>query len=126
MKAISVSRTRNPGSSILMAILVLATCLAISPEPATAEASESASIIRATPYFVGGKQRGYRLFPISDPAPYEAMGLQPGDLLLEVDGKPMVEPRAHLDLFERLDSGISVVVKILRSDEVVEITVQLQ
>ena len=115
-----------PKPLVLMAVLVLAACLSVSSQDIAAETSESASIIRATPYFMGGKQLGYRLFPISDPAAYEAMGLQPGDLLLEIDGRPMVEPRAHLDLFERLDSGESVIAKIRRADDVVEVTLQIQ
>jgi type II secretory pathway component PulC len=120
------SRDCPPKSLVLITVLVFAACFPVLSEYAAAETSPSASVIRATPYFVGGTQRGYRLFPISDRALYEAMGLRPGDLLLEIDGRPMVEPRAHLELFERLDSGESVIAKIRRADEIVEVTLQIR
>lgn len=113
-------------SLAFLTVLLVTGCLLASPGSAAADAGPSASIIRATPYYVSAKQRGYRLYPISDPAPYEALGLQPGDLLLEVDGQPMIEPHAHLRLFELLDSGSLVGVKLRRNDEVVELTLRLE
>lgn len=109
----------------LLAILIFAACVSVSRGNA-AEPSPSADIIMATPLFSRGEQRGYRLSPVSVDEPYEAMGLQLWDILLEVDGQLMVEPRAHLDLFERLDRGESVVATVERAGEIVEVTLHIQ
>lgn len=125
MNVSNYSGRSPPISGVLAVVLIVASSLLASPGDAVAEAGPSASIIRATPYFESGHQRGYRLYPRSDPAPYEKLGLEPGDLLLEVDGQPMAEPRAHVRFFERLDTGMPVAVKIWRGAELIELTLQL-
>ena len=95
----------------------------------TAWASERASassIIKVTPYFVDGKQYGYRLYPVSNPATFEEIGLEPGDLLLGVDGISMSRVDGYAIFFKRLDSAAPVVLRVLRSSGEIEIDAQLK
>lgn len=126
MKAVSFPRERSLSSRAFVGILAFAMYWCVFCMDASADGGRAANIIRPTPYFVSGKQAGYRLYPGSYPATYEAMGLQPGDLLFEMDGRATVEPRAIFELFERLDSGNAVNVRVRRDYEVVSLLLQIR
>lgn len=126
MNVMQIPCTQWPKRLRLIAVFGLIVGLAVSAPISSAETGDSANIIRATPYFAGGQQRGYRLYPKSGTEAFDAIGLRAGDLILEVDGKPMTEPRAILDLFfDRLDSGESITAKIRRDDDVIEVPLQI-
>ncbi len=85
----------------------------------------ASSIIKATPYYFAGEHRGFRLYPISDPVAFEALGFRPGDLLFEVEGRMFGDQQAPVELFASLDRGDTVAVKVRREDRIVELSLKL-
>ena len=116
---------RSDGGFVLLFCL-----LSMSANLATtawaSERASASSIIKVTPYFVDGKQYGYRLYPVSNPATFEEIGLEPGDLLLGVDGISMSRVDGYAIFFKRLDSAAPVVLRVLRSSGEIEIDAQLK
>lgn len=49
-------------------------------------------LVRAQRTTVNGKLVGYKLYPASNPAAFLSTGLEPGDLVTEVNGKPVSNP----------------------------------
>lgn len=52
----------------------------------------------ATPIFKGGEQIGYRLTDMDPGSVFETVGIQDGDLVLEIDGMPLSDPRRSVEI----------------------------
>ncbi|MEO1036499.1 MAG: type II secretion system protein GspC [Pseudomonadota bacterium] len=74
-------------------------------------------IIRPQPYFSGGQQKGYRVYPGKDRKQFAALGLRPGDLVTEINGTPMTDPRQGMQVFRSLGEATSVNVTIERNGQ---------
>jgi general secretion pathway protein C len=54
------------------------------------------------PQLRDGKPIGFRLFGVRSDGPFAAIGLENGDLLLEVNGAPIATPDAALAAYSKL------------------------
>jgi general secretion pathway protein C len=88
----------------------------VRPQTATASVREVISdnaariteIIRVQPYMEGGSMRGYRVYPGRNRQQFAALGLQPGDLIVEINGQAMNDPSRGLEIFAELGDATSV------------------
>lgn len=76
-----------------------------------------ADVIRPTPYFVGGQQQGYRVYPGRDRKKFAALGLRPGDLIKDIDGASLTDPQQAMKIFENLGTADQVSVTIERNGQ---------
>jgi general secretion pathway protein C len=79
--------------------------------------SRLADVIRPTPYFVNGQQRGYRVYPGRDRRQFAALGLRPGDLIREIDGQSLTDPTQAMQIFQSLGSAQQVSVTVERNGQ---------
>lgn len=78
-------------------------------------AAALADIIRPTPQMEGGRMIGFRLTPGRNRDAFNAIGLQPGDVLTEVNGLVMNDPRAAMEVFSTLSEAQVASVTIMRN-----------
>ena len=79
-----------------------------------AESERTAAFLRQQPFYSQNQLRGIVLEPGSDPGMLAQLGLKAGDVLEHVDGSVVAEPD-RLDLLrERLQSGRSVELSVIR------------
>jgi general secretion pathway protein C len=74
-----------------------------------------AALLRPEPVFVGGQLRGYRVYPGSDPRAFRELGLQPGDLVMAINGTPLNDPAQDQQVFDTLGSSSQATVTVLRN-----------
>ena len=79
--------------------------------------SKLSEIIRPTPYFVGGQQQGYRVYPGRDRQKFADLGLRPGDLIKEIDGQALTDPQQAMNIFRSLGSANQVSVTVERNGQ---------
>lgn len=79
--------------------------------------SSLGDIIRPTPYFVGGEQQGYRVYPGKERRTFAKLGLRPGDLIKEIDGSPLTDPAQAMAIFQSLESAGEVSITVVRNGE---------
>ncbi len=79
--------------------------------------SRLADVIRPTPYFVNGQQRGYRVYPGRDRRQFAALGLRPGDLIREIDGQSLTDPAQAMQIFQSLGTAQQVSVTVERNGQ---------
>ncbi len=73
-----------------------------------------ADVVRPTPYFVNGQQRGFRVYPGRDRRQFAALGLRPGDLITDVDGQALSDTTQAMQIFQSLSEASEVSVTIER------------
>jgi hypothetical protein len=79
------------------------------PPPAPVTSREILTdYIRPTPVFDGERVVGYQIYPGGNSTPFAQMGLQPGDVLVEVNDVPLTDPAVAWDLLRQLNDGISL------------------
>jgi general secretion pathway protein C len=76
-----------------------------------------ADVIRPTPYFVAGQQEGYRVYPGRDRKQFAALGLRPGDLIKDIDGAALTDPKQAMEIFQNLGSSDQVSVTVERNGQ---------
>ena len=77
-------------------------------------AAQITEIIRVQPYMEGGSMRGYRVYPGRNRQQFTALGLQPGDLVVEINGQPMNDPSRGMQIFAELGDTNSVSITVER------------
>ena len=80
-------------------------------------ATKLADVIRPTPYFVGGQQQGYRVYPGRDRRQFAALGLRPGDLIKDIDGASLTDPQQAMQIFQNLGTADQVSVTVERNGQ---------
>ena len=83
----------------------------------TQNATKLADVIRPTPYFVGGQQQGYRVYPGRDRKQFAALGLRPGDLIKDIDGAALTDPQQAMQIFQNLGTADQVSVTVERNGQ---------
>ena len=83
----------------------------------TQNASKLADVIRPTPYFVGGQQQGYRVYPGRNRQQFAALGLRPGDLIKDIDGAALTDPQQAMQIFQNLGTADQVSVTVERNGQ---------
>lgn len=76
-----------------------------------------ADVIRPTPYFKGGQQQGYRVYPGRDRKKFALLGLRPGDLIKDIDGAALTDPQQAMKIFENLGTADQVSVTVERNGQ---------
>ena len=79
-------------------------------------------IIRPQPVFVDGKQRGYRVYPGRQRQQFSALGLKPGDLVIEINGAMLDDPARGMEVFRSLGDATQVTVTVERNGQPVVLT----
>jgi general secretion pathway protein C len=74
-------------------------------------------VIRPTPYRVEGKQVGFRVYPGRDRRKFSALGLRPGDIIINIDGKELTDASQAMQVFQSLGTSEQVTVTIERNGE---------
>jgi len=74
-------------------------------------------VIRPTPYFVNGKQNGYRVYPGRNRQQFAALGLRPGDLIKDIDGQSLTDPTQAMQIFQTLGTSEQVTVTVERNGQ---------
>lgn len=83
----------------------------------TENAAQFTQIISPRPYYVGGQQKGYRLYPGSDRQSFAKLGLRPGDIVTAINGTPLNNPSQGARVFSELGSATSVTVTLERGGQ---------
>jgi general secretion pathway protein C len=91
-------------------------------EVVTDNANSITEIIRPQPYMPNGEMRGYRVYPGRNREQFVAMGLQPGDLVTEINGVTLNNPGQAMELFRSLADTTQVTVAIERNGQAQTLT----
>lgn len=105
-----------------------------APRPATNQFTENlrriaesnpaafAEIIRPQPVFANGVQRGYRVYPGRNRQQFAKLGLQPGDLVIAINGTPLDDPQRGMEIFNTLGATDRVTVMVERNGQPQELS----
>jgi general secretion pathway protein C len=84
--------------------------------------SAFAEVIRPQPVFANGVQRGYRVYPGRNRQAFGKLGLQPGDLVLSINGTPLDDPQRGLEIFNTMSTSDRVSVTVERNGQAQDLT----
>ena len=84
--------------------------------------SAFAEIVRPQPVFANGVQRGYRVYPGRNRQQFAKLGLQPGDLVLSINGTPLDDPQRGMEIFNTMGSSDRVSVVVERNGQPQELS----
>jgi general secretion pathway protein C len=104
---------------------------AAAPTPAIAELARQVAaapevigdLMRPMPNYVGGQLRGFKLFPGRDRKKFDQLGLQPGDMITQVNGVPIKDAQHGLDMLQSLGSSTSAQVTVERGGVIQSVTI---
>lgn len=77
-------------------------------------ATKISKVIRLAPHIEGGKMVGFRVSPGPDRKAFEALGLQPGDVVTDVNGTAVDDPSKGLKVYQALGEATVANVTVLR------------
>jgi general secretion pathway protein C len=80
-------------------------------------------LLRPQPVFSGGSLRGYRVYPGRNRAQFARLGLQPGDLVLAVNGAALDDPNRGLEILRGVGQGSAVTLSVERGGQQQQITI---
>lgn len=81
-----------------------------------------AEIVRPQPVFANGVQRGYRVYPGRNRQLFARLGLQPGDLVLSINGTALDDPQRGMEVFNTMGASDHVTVTVERNGQSQELT----
>jgi len=79
-------------------------------------------IVRPQPYMPDGKLKGYRIYPGRDRKRFAALGLRPGDLVVDINGIALNNMAEGMNLFQTLGNATQVTVTLERSGQTQTLT----
>ena len=85
-------------------------------------ASGITEIIRPQPYMPNGELKGYRIYPGRNREQFVGLGLQPGDLVTEINGMTLNNPAQAMEMFRALADTTQVTVTIERDGQAQTLT----
>ncbi len=85
--------------------------------------ASGADLLRPQPVFAGGSLRGYRVYPGRNRAQFAGLGLQPGDLVMAVNGAALDDPNRGLEILRGIGQGSAVTLTVDRGGQQQQITV---
>jgi general secretion pathway protein C len=83
-------------------------------EVITENATRLADIVRIAPHVQEGQVVGFRVTPGRDRDAFEALGLQPGDVVSDINGTMLDDPSQGLAVFQALGESTQANVTVLR------------
>ena len=69
--------------------------------------------------------KGARIREVVNGSPAQRGGMQAGDIILSMDGKPVEDHKGNLELLKKKKRGDKAVFKVKRADEEIELTLEL-
>ena len=78
-------------------------------------ASRITDVIRVAPHIEQGQMVGFRVNPGQEREQFAALGLQPGDVVTDVNGTAMTDPSRGLQVFEALGESTMANVTVVRN-----------
>jgi general secretion pathway protein C len=84
--------------------------------------SAFAEIVRPQPVFANGVQRGYRVYPGRNRQQFAKLGLQPGDLVLAINGTALDDPQRGMEIFNTMGASDRVTVTVERNGQPQELS----
>jgi general secretion pathway protein C len=82
-----------------------------------------AELLRPQPVFSGGALRGYRVYPGRNRAQFANLGLQPGDLVMAVNGAALDDPNRGLEILRGVGQGSAVTLTVERGGQQQQVVV---
>jgi general secretion pathway protein C len=82
-------------------------------------------IVRPQPVFANGVQRGYRVYPGRNRQQFAKLGLQPGDLVLSINGTPLDDPQRGMEIFNTMGASDRVTVTVERNGQPQELSLNM-
>ena len=83
-------------------------------ETISENATRLTDIVRLAPHVQEGQVVGFRVNPGRDRAAFEALGLQPGDVVTDINGTVLDDPSQGLQVFQSLGESTQANVTVLR------------
>ena len=80
-------------------------------------------VLRPQPVFANNQLRGFRLYPGTDRNKFTRLGLQPGDLVTQVNNVPIADPQHGMDILRTLGSATQATVTIERNGATQQIVI---
>lgn len=80
-------------------------------------------LLRPQPVFAGGSLRGYRVYPGRNRAQFSSLGLQPGDLVMAVNGAALDDPNRGLEILRGIGQGGAVTLTVERGGQQQQLTI---
>lgn len=80
-------------------------------------------MLRPMPAFANGQLQGFRLYPGRDRQKFAKLGLQPGDLVTQVNGVPLADAQRGMEILRGLGNAGTAQVTIERGGSVQQITI---
>ncbi|RUO29844.1 type II secretion system protein GspC [Aliidiomarina sedimenti] len=87
--------------------------------------SELLEIINVSPVRNGQQLTGYRLSPRQNRALFDALGLQPGDIALAINGFDLTEPSEALAAMNELQDATRAIVQVQRGNNIIDLELQV-
>lgn len=87
----------------------------------TVSSDRVSKVLRVTPYAADGQIIGYRAFSGEDRDAFEQLGLQPGDLIVKIDGESIRDVQSMADAGGQLRSGVPVTFTINRAGDLIDV-----
>jgi len=116
---------RSRGGGTLMVPPDAGRVLARYREKLLSDPQSVMDVVRAEPYRRGGRIVGYRVFPGRDRGLLAQVGLQPGDVITEVNGLGLDNPLNGLEIMRDLQNARQVTVKVLRNGVERQVSIDL-
>lgn len=95
--------------------------VAAAPQSVQAVVGENATvlteIIRPQPFMPNGQLKGYRVYPGRNREQFIQLGLQPGDLITEINGMALNNPAQAMEIFRSMGDTTEVSVTIEREGQ---------
>ena len=114
--AIPVSSAKQVMEQIISSGSVTRGWIGVEAQEISAELAESFKLRSTAGALIAGLVRG---------GPAETAGIKPGDILLSVEGKPVGDPSAMLNLIAALTPGKPARLRLLRNQKEVEFSVEV-
>ena len=80
-------------------------------------------LLRPQPVYAGGQLRGFRVYPGRDRALFARTGLQPGDLVMAINGAALDDPQRGIETLRGIGQGTPVTVSIDRNGQQQQLTI---
>jgi len=80
-------------------------------------------LLRPQPVYAGGQLRGFRVYPGRDRTLFARTGLQPGDLVMAINGAALDDPQRGVETLRGIGKGAPVTVTIDRSGQQQQLTI---
>jgi len=80
-------------------------------------------LLRPQPVYAGGQLRGFRVYPGRNRTLFARTGLQPGDLVMAINGAALDDPQRGVETLRGIGKGAPVTVTIDRSGQQQQLTI---